>query len=69
MNTTAVNVASRFAPDLKDSTSPSRKFRDKIFLLGLWIATLVGVLTLFFLVLSTLLTECLRPREMEMENL
>jgi phosphate transport system permease protein len=50
-----VNVASRFAPDLKDSTSPSRKFRDKLFLSGLWIATLVGVLTLFFLVLSTLL--------------
>ena len=55
MNTTAVNVASRFAPDLKDSTSPSRKFRDKLFLSGLWIATLVGVLTLFFLVLNTLL--------------
>jgi phosphate transport system permease protein len=55
MSTTAVNVASRFAPDLKDSTSPSRKFRDKLFLSGLWIATLVGVLTLFFLVLSTLL--------------
>ena len=55
MSTTAVNVASRFAPDLKDSTSPSRKLRDKIFLLGLWIATLIGVLTLFFLVLSTLL--------------
>ena len=55
MNTTAVNVASRFAPDLKDSTSPSRKFRDKLFLSGLWFATLVGVLTLFFLVLSTLL--------------
>ena len=55
MSTTAVNIASRFAPDLKDSTSPSRKFRDKLFLSGLWIATLVGVLTLFFLVLSTLL--------------
>ena len=55
MNTTAVNVASRFAPDLKDSTSPSRKFRDKLFLSGLWIATLIGVLTLFFLVLSTFL--------------
>ena len=55
MSTTAVNVASRFALDLKDSTSPSRKFRDKLFLSGLWIATLVGVLTLFFLVLSTLL--------------
>ena len=55
MNSTAVNVASRFAPDLKDSTSPSRKFRDKLFLSGLWIATLIGVLTLFFLVLSTFL--------------
>ncbi|MFM1762061.1 MAG: phosphate transporter permease PtsA [Actinomycetota bacterium] len=55
MSTTAVNVVSRFASDLKDSTSPSRKFRDKLFLSGLWIATLVGVLTLFFLVLSTLL--------------
>ena len=55
MSSTAVNVASRFAPDLKDSTSPSRKFRDKLFLSGLWIATLIGVLTLFFLVLSTLL--------------
>ena len=55
MSSTAVNVASRFAPDLKDSTSSSRKFRDKLFLSGLWIATLIGVLTLFFLVLSTLL--------------
>jgi len=55
MSSTAVNVASRFAPDLKDSTSPSRKFRDKLFLSGLWIATLIGVLTLFFLVLSTFL--------------
>jgi phosphate transport system permease protein len=55
MNTAAVNVDSRFAPDLKDSTSSSRKFRDKLFLSGLWIATLVGVLTLFFLVLTTLL--------------
>ena len=55
MSSTAVNVASRFAPDLKDSTSPSRKFRDKLFLSGLWIATLIGVLTLLFLVLSTFL--------------
>ena len=55
MSSTAVNVASRFAPDLKDSTSSSRKFRDKLFLSGLWIATLIGVLTLFFLVLSTFL--------------
>jgi phosphate transport system permease protein len=49
------NNSSRFAADLRDSTSPSRKLRDKVFLIGLWIATLIGVLTLFFLVLSTLL--------------
>jgi phosphate transport system permease protein len=46
---------SRFAADFRDSTSPSRKLRDKLFLTGLWVATLIGVLTLFFLVLSTLL--------------
>lgn len=52
---TAVITESRFSADLKDSTSSSRKFRDKLFLTGLWLATLVGVLTLFFLVLTTLL--------------
>lgn len=52
---TAVITESRFSADLKDSTSSSRKFRDKLFLTGLWLATLIGVLTLFFLVLSTLL--------------
>jgi phosphate transport system permease protein len=52
---TAVISESRFSADLKDSTSSSRKFRDKLFLTGLWLATLVGVLTLFFLVLTTLL--------------
>lgn len=52
---TAVITESRLSADLKDSTSSSRKFRDKLFLTGLWLATLVGVLTLFFLVLTTLL--------------
>lgn len=52
---TAVITESRLLADLKDSTSSSRKFRDKLFLTGLWLATLVGVLTLFFLLLTTLL--------------
>lgn len=52
---TAVITESRFSADLKDSTSSSRKFRDKLFLTGLWLATLIGVLALFFLVLTTLL--------------
>ena len=52
---TAVITESRFSADLKDSTSSSRKFRDKLFLTSLWLATLIGVLTLFFLVLTTLL--------------
>ena len=55
MSSTVANNSTRFAADLRDSTSPSRKLRDKVFLIGLWIATLIGVLTLFFLVLSTLL--------------
>jgi phosphate transport system permease protein len=55
MSTTVVTNANRYSADLSDSTSPSRKRRDKFFLAGLWIATLIGVLTLFFLVLSTLL--------------
>jgi phosphate transport system permease protein len=55
MSSTVANNSSRFAADLRDSTSPSRKLRDKVFLIGLWIATLIGALTLFFLVLSTLL--------------
>lgn len=55
MSSTVATNTTRFAADLRDSTSPSRKFRDKLFLTGLWIATLIGVLTLFFLVLSTLL--------------
>ena len=55
MSSTVANNSTRFAADLRDSTSPSRKLRDKLFLSGLWVATLIGVLTLFFLVLSTLL--------------
>jgi phosphate transport system permease protein len=55
MSSTVATKTSRFAADLRDSTSPSRKLRDKLFLTGLWVATLIGVLTLFFLVLSTLL--------------
>ena len=55
MSSTVATNTSRFAADLRDSTSPSRKLRDKLFLSGLWVATLIGVLTLFFLVLSTLL--------------
>jgi phosphate transport system permease protein len=55
MSTAVTSVESRYAADLKDSTSSSRKFRDKVFLTGLWFATLIGILTLFFLVLSTFL--------------
>ena len=55
MSSTVVPNSSRYTADLRDSTSPSRKLRDKLFLAGLWVATLIGVLTLFFLVLSTLL--------------
>ncbi|MFY8158087.1 MAG: phosphate ABC transporter permease PstA, partial [Ilumatobacteraceae bacterium] len=55
MSSTVATNTTRFAADLRDSTSPSRKLRDKLFLTGLWVATLIGVLTLFFLVLSTLL--------------
>jgi phosphate transport system permease protein len=55
MSTTAITNSARFTADLKDSTSPNRKFRDKLFLAGLWVATLIGVLTLFFLVITTLL--------------
>jgi phosphate transport system permease protein len=55
MNVNADVVGSRFAPNLRDSTSTARKSRDKIFLLVLWFATLCAVLTLFFLILTTLL--------------
>lgn len=39
--------------DLKDSTSSSRKVKDTIFLAALWLATLVGLLTLFVLIITT----------------
>ena len=55
MNVNTDVVGSRFAPNLRDSTSNARKSRDKIFLLVLWFATLCAVLTLFFLILTTLL--------------
>ena len=55
MNVNADVAGSRFAPNLRDSTSTARKSRDKIFLLVLWFATLCAVLTLFFLILTTLL--------------
>jgi phosphate transport system permease protein len=53
MSTTV--VADRYSADLKDSTSASRKRWDKVFLGGLWLSTLVAVLTLVVLVLNTLL--------------
>jgi phosphate transport system permease protein len=55
MNVNADVVGSRFAPNLHDSTSTARKSRDKLFLFVLWFATLCAVLTLFFLILTTLL--------------
>jgi phosphate transport system permease protein len=39
--------------DLKDSTSSSRKVKDAVFLGALWVATLIGLLTLFVLVITT----------------
>lgn len=39
--------------DLKDSTSSRRKTKDAIFLVALWVATLIGLLTLFVLVITT----------------
>lgn len=50
-----VVATDRYAADLKDSTSPRRKRLDKAFLGGLWLATLVAVLTLVVLILNTLL--------------
>ena len=55
MNVNTDVVGFRFAPNLRDSTSRGRKSRDKVFLFGLWFATLCAVLTLFFLILTTLL--------------
>ncbi len=50
-----VDAAPRRAPDLSDSTSASRRLRDRMFLLGLWFATLLGVVTLVTLLLDTLI--------------
>lgn len=55
MNVNTDVVGSRYAPNLRDSTSRGRKSRDKVFLFGLWFATLCAVLTLVFLILTTLL--------------
>lgn len=50
-----VAAAERYSADLRDTTSSRRKRWDKIFLGGLWLSTLVAVLTLVVLVLNTLL--------------
>jgi len=39
--------------DLNDSTSSRRKTKDAIFLVALWVATLIGLLTLFVLIITT----------------
>jgi len=52
MSTTVVQ-SSRFEADLQDSTSTSRRFRDRFFLGSLWFATLLAIVTLLILVLST----------------
>lgn len=39
--------------DLKDSTSSSRRVKDTVFLAALWLATLIGLLTLFVLIITT----------------
>jgi len=54
MSTTVVQ-SSRFEADLQDSTSTSRRFRDRFFLGSLWFATLLAIMTLLILVLSTFL--------------
>ena len=54
MSTTIVQ-SSRFNADLHDSTSPRRKFYDRIFLGSLWLATLIAVMTLIILVLTSFL--------------
>ena len=41
--------------DLRDSTSASRRVRDRVFLSGLWFATLLGMVTLVTLLLDTLI--------------
>jgi len=52
---TTVAQSSRFEADLQDSTSTSRRFRDRFFLGSLWFATLLAIMTLLILVLSTFL--------------
>ncbi len=52
----SVVSAQPVATDLHDTTSRSRKNLDKLFLGGLWIFTLLAIITLVTLVGSTLLT-------------
>lgn len=52
MSTTIVQ-SSRFDADLRDSTTPLRKFRDRFFLGALWFATLIAVLTLIIVVMTS----------------
>ena len=50
------SAASTIRPaDLRDSTSASRRRRDRMFLIGLWFATLLGIVTLVTLLLDTLI--------------
>ena len=51
----STTIVERYSADLKDSTSASRKRWDKAFLAGLWLSTLIAVLTLVVLILNTLL--------------
>lgn len=54
MSTTIVS-SSRFDADLRDSTTPMRKFRDRLFLGLLWFATLIAIMTLIIVVLTSFL--------------
>lgn len=53
MNTLTTQVESVI--DLRDTTSKSRKMRDKLFLMGLWLATLLAFVTLIVLIANTVL--------------
>ncbi len=52
---TAIVQSSRFEADLRDSTTPMRKFRDRFFLGLLWFATLIAIMTLIIVVLTSFL--------------
>ncbi|MFM7827938.1 MAG: hypothetical protein ACKO82_10090, partial [Acidimicrobiaceae bacterium] len=51
----SVVSAQRVSADLRDTTSRARKNLDKLFLGGLWIFTLLAIITLVTLVGTTLL--------------